>query len=211
MNQAMNRPETPDWSALQKDTVLGGGWRVKERVTTRSAAATRSIVKPAEKRSGHHPIESDGASMDHQPSRLQSWSRHFAVIASSAAAIVALVTAADFLSSGLEPAGISHPANAETRISATADQNGLASPIDGYQLHLGAYQSELDARLVWAGLEAYPGTTLNGLHPLFQPRKSDDGDQVFHLLAGTFGGYDEADSRCAWLKEHNVDCSIVEG
>ncbi|MGI9433402.1 MAG: SPOR domain-containing protein, partial [Geminicoccaceae bacterium] len=83
-------------------------------------------------------------------------------------------------------------------------------PDDGYQLHLGAYQSELGARLMWVSLEADPGMLLNGLDPAFK-RQQGEGGTFYHVLAGTYARRDIADSHCAWLKEREVACSIVGG
>lgn len=214
MNKTMSMPETPDQTTPEKDVVLSSGWRVKRRAPTRSGESVDTIVSSIATRPGIAPGKSARAAGRSQSSRLQRLSRHFGVLASMGAAVVALIMVADFLSSGVEPTGISHPANAETHISTAEDQSAirqLAISADGYQLHLGAYRSELDARLVWVGLEAYAGTTLDGMHPLFEAHRSDDGDQVFHLLARSVGGYDEADNHCAWLRKRAVTCSIVEG
>jgi hypothetical protein len=87
----------------------------------------------------------------------------------------------------------------------SAPQESLAD--DEYQLYLGAYPSEVGARLLWAGLKANPGTTLDGLDPMFERTENELGT-FYHVFAGTLSNHDDADRYCERLKQQNVACTI---
>lgn len=212
MKKAPNRFKATHSPSLQEGKILGGGWRIKELKTNRPARHDFGLLRP-------EPTDDSARSATvpgHQktPQR-RRWCHPFGVLASMSAAGIALIMVADVSSPWLDPTGVSQPANAETHTSSTSTQGQKTTALqvmsdDGYQLYLGAYRSELGARLMWVGLEADPGTLLNGLDPSFK-RQQGEGGAFYHVLAGTYARHDVADSHCAWLKEHEIACSIVGG
>lgn len=172
--------------AFPNDRHVGSGWRIKARKPSRSVESVGA----------HH---SDSSSAGYLYKSIK-WSGYSGIFASLVAVIFSFTMVTGLLSSWFEPASISHSANAQTKESLEHD---------GYQLHLGVYQSELEAKLIWTSLQAYPGTTLDGFDPFLKPEKLDVGSEVYHLLTSGIAGFDEADDHCAWLKQHDVACSII--
>lgn len=211
MKQAPDIANAAHMPSPQKGEVLANGWRVKGRKTT---PQTESPGKPVQAEV-HAEVGAElgvTKSKGDQSPLPRRWNRWLGVFASTGAAIIVLITVMNILPSWFNSPSVSHPAHAETQalltpISSKATAVTQISSDEVYQLNLGAYQSELGARLMWAGLEAN-SDLLYVLDPLFEPEETVQG-MVYHVLAGTFASEDDADVVCSWLREHDVDCSIV--
>jgi len=197
----------------EKEGSIGGGWRIKERKTARPANTADLITSSIRKR---FKIEVDKPARKAGPdqsSQRRPWYQGLRSVAGMGAAVAALITVAVVLPLWLNLYGVSQKANAEIQTPATAmaEQEKATQQITSnrkYQLHLGSYDSELEARLLWAGVEADLGVLSDGLDPLF---KSDQGEHgtSYQVLAGKFPKENDAAMRCAWLRLRNVVCSVV--
>lgn len=158
------------------------------------------------------------------------WRHRFGVLSSIGIVAGALMIVIGLLSVWFSPSGVSQPAIAETFATAAASEAHAATEVpaeretpketvlqqdmpkldQAYRLHLGAYPSELSARLAWAGLQANSNMLLEGLDPSFD-RQESDGGTFYHVLAGAYSRRHLADNHCSWLTQHEVDCFIVDG
>lgn len=215
MKKAPEKSATPPSLSPAEGMVLGEGWRVKERKVKHPAASAPPVAGLFRPLSAN--IDARPASLPVQEDALQRrrWCHPLSVLVGSGAVAVALIMSLHALPPLFNSSGVSKQASAESPASSTpALRQGTAAlhdaPGDHYQLHLGVYQSDLGARLMWTGLEANPATLLDGLDPSFKPHQSEQGT-VYHVLAGAFASHDDADNHCAWLKEQKIACSIVGG
>jgi len=205
----------PSPSVLEEGKVLSGGWRIKERKTDHPNEMSHHD-------SGPDRLELEIASEtfvrapEHDESaQRRRWCHPLGVLVSLGAVVAVLTMLADVPSSWLGDSGVAQPANAETHASSTPtqDQRTAAVPAlsdSGYQLHLGTYRSELNARLMWTGLEADSSTLLDGFDPSFE-RQQSDGGTSYYVLAGAYMRHDNAASHCAWLNQREVACSVISG
>lgn len=213
MRKTPNKSTMAHSPSLKEGAVLGDGWRIKERKTTnRLADSTHQDTSSLHSEPSDVNAQSATASPHEETPRRRRWCHPLVVLASMGAAAMALIIVADVPPSWLNPSNVSRSASAEAHTSSTStpgqkQENELDR---GYQLHLGVFPSELDARLMWLGLEADPATGLDRLDPLFKRDKSEHGT-FYHVLAGTFASHNEADGHCAWLNENKVVCSVVGG
>lgn len=199
----------------KKGGSLGDGWRIKERKAARAADPKDHVVSASQTRPENGSEQTSLLPEHDQSTQRLRWGYSFKGLTGVSAAIAALIIAAVVLPTWLNLYGVSQQANAEIQTSSTEISGQETSaqqitPIDGYQIHLGSYQSELGARLVWAGIEADPGRLLDGLNPIFKSHQDEQG-MFYHVLAGSFVHHDDAAIRCAWLEQHDVACSIIGG
>lgn len=200
MKKKVNAPAVPHYLRPEKEQVLGGGWRIKERKNKRPTAVERQIVAPVRFDAKSVSTLSSSKRTAHR----RRWLQPFGALAAMSAAVVLVMVA-----------GIPKPVEVEALSPTTmvesmqvAAQNGMLN--HQYMLHLGSYQSELGAHLMWTGLEADLATMLEGFDPVFKSRERDDGTFI-DVLVGTFSSQDEADGHCAWLNDKKVNCSVVDG
>ncbi len=215
MKKASNTTEIEACArAPQSEEQIGCGWRIKERKTSRSANRVdiTSVIRNRFELDAEQAASPAGSNQIHQRRR---WYHSLESLSGIAAAVVALIMAAAFLPPWLNLDGVSQKANAEIQ-SPSATMPGqetktqYSTPSGLYQLHLGTYTTELDARLMWAGLEVDPDMLVTGLDPQFKSSQSEQG--IFYdLLAGAFVHQDDAAIRCAWLRKHDVACTIIGG
>lgn len=201
MKKRANTPTVPHYLRPGTEPVLGDGWRIKERKSKRPTAAERKILAPV--RFDAKSVTSSSSSR--KTAHRRRWLQPFGALAAMSAAMVLVMVA-----------GVPKPANVATQSPVdlmesmqVAAQNGMLD--HRYMLHLGSYQSELGAHLMWTGLEADLATMLEGLNPVFKSEERDNGTFI-DVLVGTFSSQDEADGHCAWLNDKKVvSCSVVDG
>lgn len=204
--------ETPLSSPPSRGAAPKGGWRVKERKPHQRIALDRMDAAPVMPLSRGDVQPSEPEKTPTPKSANQRWRKSFGVLTGASIAAGALMIMTGTPSAWLHQSGASHPAVAETYASTSSTEESVGTPQvpRAYRLHLGAYQSELSARLAWAGFEADSNMLLEGLDPSFDRRESDDGT-LYHVLAGAYSRRDLADDHCSWLARRNLDCSIVGG
>lgn len=215
MTKTTNISRTRHPSFPQEQTAAIGGWRVKERKTAGPARIARRNTIPQPIGPKGLTVQTVTAPLSKSRSQREGWLSSRRGLAGTGAALIILLTMAAASSLWLKSPNALQTTEAETQTSSStlSDQKTAAEPAtsdEGYRLYLGTYRSELAARLTWAGLQADSATMLVGLDPFFKP--SEEGESAFyHVLAGRHATYHEANSHCSWLRDHGVDCSIVDG
>jgi len=160
---------------IEKERSLGGGWRVKERKTKRPLARDQQISAPL------RPESHDSLSRSVSPTgkmnavRRQQWLLPIGGLAAVSAVIVTIMMSGVPSSSSDQSGGL-QLVSADRQISAQSQRAAAQESMMnvGYMLHLGSYQSELGAHLMWTGLEANTASMLEGLDPIFKSQQRDD-------------------------------------
>ena len=208
MKKRVNAPTMPHYLRPGQEQVLGGGWRIKKRKNKRPTAIEQQILAPVRFDAKSAAVSSSSRKNAQRRRLLQP----FGALAAMSAAMV-LVMAAGIPKPVVVEAQPSSDMEAQSSSDMlesmhVAAQNGMLN--HHYMLHLGSYQSELGAHLMWTGLEADPATMLEGLNPIFKSHERDDGTFI-DVFVGRFSSQDEADGHCAWLHDKKVSCSVVDG
>ena len=229
MKQEADRFLAPVPSPAGSVESLGDGWKVKKWKTPSSHGFARPVGAGPE----HAPGQ---AAVRHSLLQRRRWCHPLGILGGVGAAALAVIMMANVMPPEAGSSDMSQPVKAATLSSSmptevqkaepepsliprrpaslqtalapqemSAPQDSLAN--DEYQLYLGAYPSEVGARLLWTGLKANPRTTLDGLDPIFERTENELGT-FYHVFAGTLSNHDDADRYCERLKQQNVSCTI---
>ncbi|MEO1018859.1 MAG: SPOR domain-containing protein [Pseudomonadota bacterium] len=91
--------------------------------------------------------------------------------------------------------------------SPAATQSPAPDSSIGFRLQLGAFGSDIAARLAWAAYRERFGEVIADLSPHIA--RSSGAEPVFRLQAGPFPNRDTASTVCASVKERGGDCFVV--